>query len=344
MTAQQLAVHVPFSDTSLQMGTSVGGPGASLTTAGDVLLDSVGVMDIQSKSTFMAQTAATLSMLSASVQKIHSQGKVELYAGGGKAPAQCGLSSPTAPVDAGPPGATMEKITGVACAALGVTSASFGIKDAWAAGAITGKVIAGAVMGVAALGAGKAVAAAAGAGGGGGADIEERASAGIKMVAGKKISGLAPKMIGSQTPGKFEVKALLVTDFTTVLFTNFALAKFEVKALDAFKTTSLTFELEGDASTEISTKDFKGKAARIHMNGATTVTKQVEVKGKTYLRREFKVREAATMTGELLVKEKTAVKGNLTVKKDVTISGDLTLERNLKAKQVEWKSRVTFGV
>ena len=39
MTAQLLSVEVPFSSTTLKLGSSVGGPGASLQTAGVVLLD-----------------------------------------------------------------------------------------------------------------------------------------------------------------------------------------------------------------------------------------------------------------------------------------------------------------
>ena len=114
MTAQLLSVEVPFSGTALKLGSSVGGPGVSLATGGDVLVDSVGVMDIQSKAAFVAQTAAAMSMLSAAVQKIHSQGKVEMFAGGGKAPSACGPGGPVTPADAGPPGATAEKVTAIA--------------------------------------------------------------------------------------------------------------------------------------------------------------------------------------------------------------------------------------
>lgn len=344
MTAQLLSVKVPFSTTELQMGSSVGGPGVSLCTESDVLVDSVGVMDIQSKGTFMAQTNATMSMLSASVQKIHSQGKVEIWAGGGKAPAACGLSAPATPADAGPPGATVEKTTGVACAALSVTSASFGISDTFS-GSIPAYAVSVGVLGVASHGAFSSIGAAAGVVIGGGApDIEERASANIKMVAGKKISGLAPQIISSKTLGKYEVKALLVTDFTTLLFTNFALAKFEVKALDAFKTTSRSFEVDGSASIDIETKDFKGKSAKIVMNGITKVTKVMGVDGKTELADDMLVDRNAMMTGALFVKGNTEVKGTLTVSKNTTVKSTKTVDGKLKTDTLEFKSRVTFGL
>lgn len=350
MTAQLLSVEVPFSSTALKLGSSVGGPGASLQTAGDVLLDSVGVMDIQSKGAFVGQTSAAMSMLSASVQKIHSQAKVELFAGGGISPSSCGPSGPVTAPDAGPPGATSEKVTGVACAALGATSAGYGIKDAFspnlaiAAPGVKDKVIAVGVAAIATGVSGQAGAAAAGVGGGGGPDIEERAASNIKMVAGKKISGVAPAMIGSKTLGKFEVKALLVTDFTTVLFTNFALAKFEVKSLDAFKTASGAFEVEADASVEIKTKDFKGKAPLVTMDGHTKVTKVADVKGKTTLKDDFDVERNALMTGKLTVKKKVEVKGTLTVKKKTKVTSTTTVDGDVKTKTVTFKSRVTLGL
>ncbi len=343
MTAQQFAVQVPFSNTGLQLGTSVGGPGASLTSNGDVLVDSVGVMDVQSKGSFLAQTNATLAMLSAATQKVHSQGKVEVFAGGGRGPSACGLAAPNTPSDSGAPASASEKVTDLACAALGAVSAGYGIRDAWAAGGTGGKVIAVGVAGVAALGAGAAVAKAAGHAGGG-ADIVERASANIKMVAGKKISGLAPAMISAKTPGKYEVKALLVTDFTTTLFTNFALAKFEVKALDAFKTTSTMFDVIAEVETSIKTKDFKGKAALISMDGATTVTKTATVKGATHLHADLEVKRNALLTGALQVDGKTTVKGTLTARKNTRVESTMTVDGNVQTKTQEWKSRVTFGV
>ncbi|MBK6530924.1 MAG: hypothetical protein IPF99_15315 [Deltaproteobacteria bacterium] len=344
MTAQLLSVKVPFSTTELQMGSSVGGPGVSLCTESDVLLDSVGVMDIQSKGTFMAQTNATMAMLSASVQKIHSQGKVEIWAGGGKAPASCGLSAPAAPTDAGPPGATVEKTTGLACSALSLTSANFGLSDTFS-GSIPAYAVSVGVYGVAAHGALTSIAAATGMDIGGGApDIEERASANIKMVAGKKISGLAPQIISSKTLGKYEVKALLVTDFTTLLFTNFALAKFEVKALDAFKTTSRSFEVDGSATIDIETKDFKGKSKTIVMNGITKVTKVMGVDGKTELADDMLVDRNALMTGALFVIGNTEVKGTLTVSKNTTVKSTQTVDGKVKTDTLEFKSRVTFGL
>ena len=347
MTAQLLSVQVPFTETGLQMGSSVGGPGVSLATAGDVLIDSVGVMDIQSMGAFVGQTSAAMSMLSASVQKIHSQGKVEIFAGGGKAPSACGPSGPATPPDAGPPGATGENITGMACAALSGISAGFGLDDAFtprlaiAAPGLVAQVPAEVEEGVALFDAGAAVAAA---GGGGGPDIEERASGNIKMVAGKKISGVAPAIISSKTPGKFEVKALAVTDFTTVLFTNFALAKCEVKALDAFKTTSAIFEIEADVAVEIKTKNFKGKAKLITMDGHTKVTESMEVMGMTTCNADLHVERDAKLTGKLNVTGKTEVKGTLTVKKNTKVTSTATIDGDVKTDTAEFKSSVTFGV
>lgn len=350
MTAQLLSVHVPFTSTNLQLGSSVGGPGVSLATAADVLVDSVGVMDIQSKGAFVGQTSAAMALLSASAQKIHSQGKVEMFAGGGKSPAACGPGGPVTPADAGPPGATTEKVTGVACAVLSATSAGYGLQDAFSpqltieAPGLAAQVPAVGVALLATAVSGMAGAAAGGAGGGsGGTDIEERASSNITMVAGKKISGIAPGIISYKTLGKWEVKALLVTDFTTTLFTNFALAKFEVKALDAFKTTSATFEVEADAAVNIETKDFKGKAAIVTMDGDTKVTKIMDVMGKTTCKDALTVGKKTTMTGKLIVKRKTEIKGKLTVQ-CTEVKGNVTVKGDFKADKVEFKAPTIFGM
>lgn len=350
MTAQLLSVEVPFSSTGLKLGSSVGGPGASLATAGSVLFDSVGVMDIQSQGAFVGQTSAALSMLSAAEQMIHSQAKVELFAGGGISPTSCGPSGPVTAPDAGPPGATTEKVTGLVCAALSATSAGYDLKDAFApnlaieAPTATAKAIGVGVAGIAAFGGFSAVKAAAGGGGGGGPDIEERSATNIKMIAGKKIAGVAPAMISHKTPGLYEVKALLVTDFTTTLFSNFALAKFEVKSLDAFKTTSTKFEVEADAAVVIDTKDFKGKAKLITMDGHTKVTKVTEVKEKTTLKDDVQVDRNALLKGKLFVKGKTEVKGTLTVSRNTKIKQNTTVDGDVKTKVLEFKSRVTLGL
>jgi len=323
----------------------------SLATAGDVLVDSVGVMDIQSLGAFVGQTSAALSMLSASLQKIHTQAGVELFAGGGKSPSSCGPGGPVTAPDAGPPGAAMEKVTGLACAALSVTSASYGLKDAFGpdlfinAPGLKEKAIAVGIAGIAAFGTKGAVSAAAGGGGGGGGtDIVERASANIKMIAGKKISGIAPAMISHKTPGLWEVKALLVTDFTTTLFSNFALAKFEVKALDTFKTTSTHFEVEADATVDIKTAKFKGKSNTITMDGHTKVTKVTDVKGKTTWKDDVDVERNALLRGKLTVLKKTEIIGTVTVKKKTTIKSNTTVDGDVKTKTVVFKSRVTLGL
>jgi len=362
MTAQRLSIHVPFSNTLLQMGDSVGGPGVSLSTANDVLLDCVGVMDVQSKGQFVAQTNAVLMMLSAATQKIHSQGKVEVYAGGGKNPGPCGTGSPAGAPETGAPGAVTEKVTGLACAALSGVSASYGVSDAKEAG--TGMAIALGVAGIAAAGGVGAVAKvfmspktkpppgethgvvanAIRIAFGGGADIEERASANIKMVAGKKISGIAPLMITAKTLGKYEVKALLVTDFTTTLFSNFALAKFEVKALDVFKTTSIMFDVQGDVATNINTLKFTGKSEAITMNGVTHVTGTMDVTDKTTCDADLLVERNAMLKGKIKVHGYTRIKGKLTVKRDVMVKSNITVDGDTKTEKLELKSSVTFGL
>ena len=344
MTSQLLSVHVPFSSTDFQMGSAVGGPGASLQTAEDVLVDSVGVMAIQSKAAFVGQTSAALAMRSASIQKVHSQAKVEIYAGGGIAPSSSGPGGPVKAPDAGPPGATMEKATGVACAALGIVSAGYGIKDACAPGEGVGsKIIALGVSGVAFGSFGLAIGAAAGAGGAASGDIEERASANIKQVAGKKISGIAPAMISSKTPGKFEVKALLVTDFTTTLFSNFALAKLEVKSLVWFKTISSVFTVKALDKVELKTVLFTGKAAKIKMDGDTKVTKIMNVTQKTTWKDDVKVEKDTLMHDKLTVSGDTEVKGKLTVKSKSKVVKNFTADDDVKTDTIECKDRVTLG-
>ena len=316
----------------------------SLATAGDVLLDCVGVMDIQSKSAFVGQTNAALSMLSASIQKIHSQGKIEMFAGGGLGPSACGMSGPSAPADAGPPGAAMENVTSKVCAALSATSAGFGFRDSLAVPGIASKIPAVIVAGIAGYGV-KGAFGALSSGGppSGPKDLEQRAKMNVKMVAGKKISGLAPQMISSKTLGKFEVKSLLVTDFTTVLFSNFALAKFEVKSLVWFKTTSLAFEVEGTTSVEITTPEFTGQAKIIKMKGDTKVEKIMDVLGKTKCKNKLTVEHDTLMHDKLTVSLDTEVKGTLEVKMDGKVKDTTTVAKDVKTKSVFFKAKVILG-
>lgn len=393
MAKQRLSVVVPFSGTEMQLGDSVGGPGASLVTAQAVLIDSVGVMDIQSKGHFTGQTNASMLMLSGADQKMHSGGKVEVYAGGGNNPGDCAAGAPASAPDSGKPGAAAEVITNTACAGLSgvkawqdlgaaVTAGSESMKSMAEAGAAAMTIIKGlSDLGKAALGpfatnkevsqagggfeaASGAVGALAGAlkgdfgavasgissmitggataGGGAAADIEERASGSIKMVAGKKISGIAPLGIDFKTPGKFQVKALLVTDFTTVTFSNYALAKFEVKSLYQIKTTSAQFEVDVKGAATVTTKNFTGKAVRITQDGVTHVRKKLLVTGNVSLADELTVYEDVTLKAKLLVKGATHIHGTLTVEQDVTVKSNLSSNRKVKTKDFVAKSSVTF--
>lgn len=393
MAKQRLSVVVPFSGTAMQLGDSVGGPGASLVTAKAVLIDSVGVMDIQSKGHFTGQTNASMLMLSGADQKVHSGGKVEVYAGGGNNPDDCGAGAPAAAPDSGKPGAASEVITNTACAGLSgvkawqdlgaaVTAGSESMKTMAEAGAAAMTIIkgladlskaaagpfasekmasqlgggfeaaaggAGAIagalkgdFGAVASGISSMITGGATAAGGAAADIEERASGSIKMIAGKKISGIAPLGIDFKTPGKFQVKALLVTDFTTVTFSNYALAKFEVKSLYQIKTTSAQFEVDAKGAATVSTKKFTGKAARITQDGVTHVKKKLEVTGNVSLADELTVYKDVTLKAKLLVKGATHIHGKFTVEQDVTVKSNVSSNKKVKTKDFVAKSRVTF--
>ena len=393
MAKQRLSVVVPFSGSALQLGASVGGPGASLVTAKAVLVDSVGVMDIQSKGHFTGQTNAMMLMLSGAAQKVHSGGKVEVYAGGGNNPDDCSTGSPAGAPDSGKPGAAAEIATNVACAGLSGVKAWQDLGAAASAGsgsmssmAEAGSAAMAVVKGLADLGkaaagpfatekAGsqvggvfEAMGGAAGtigsalkgdwggvasgvssmvtgsvsAAGGSAPDIEERATANIKMIAGKKISGLAPLGIDFKTPGKFEVKALLVTDFTTVTFSNYALAKFEVKSLYQIKTTSARFEVDVKTAAKISTEDFIGKAKLITQDGVTHVKKTLEVAGNVSLADELIVYKDAKLNAKLKVKGETHIHGKFTVEQDVTVKSNVSSNKQVKTKDFVAKSRVTF--
>ena len=116
-TSQAYNVTVPFSGTTMCFGPAAGGPGASLTTLGQVLIDAVGTMGLQSKGNFSAQTNAAMALLSAASTQAHSQGGVEIFAGGGMAPGACGSGATATPGPNAPPAKTAEKVTEVACAA-----------------------------------------------------------------------------------------------------------------------------------------------------------------------------------------------------------------------------------
>ena len=393
MAKQRLSVVVPFSGSALQLGDSVGGPGASLVTAKAVLLDSVGVMDIQSKGHFTGQTNALMLMLSGAEQKVHSGGKVEIYAGGGNDPGDCSAGAPAAAPDSGKPGAVTEIATNAACAGLSgvkawqdlsaaVTAGSGAMETMKEAGGAAMTIIKGlADVGKAATGpfatektasvmgglfeAGSGAAGAIGgllkgdpgavfsgissmitgtssAAGGAAADIEERATANIKMIAGKKISGIAPYGIDFKTPGKFQVKALLVTDFTTITFSNYALAKFEVKSLYQIKTTSAKFEIDAKAAAKITTEKFTGKSTLITQDGVTHVKKTLAVTGDVTLKDTLTVYKDSKLNAKLTVKGEAHIFGKLTVEQDVTVKSNVSSNKKVKTKDFVAKARVTF--
>ncbi len=122
-TPQAYNVTVPYSGTTMCFGSAAGGAGASLTTLGQVLIDAVGTMGLQSKGNFSAQTNAAMALLSQASTQAHSQGKVEVFAGGGMAPGPCGSGAPASPGPNTPPAKTAEKVTEVACAAVSVAKA-----------------------------------------------------------------------------------------------------------------------------------------------------------------------------------------------------------------------------
>lgn len=392
-TAQRYSIHVPFGDVSLQLGASAAGAGASLSTIGDVFIDSVGVGDYQSKGAFLAQTNAAMTLLSGASSHVHSQGKVEVFAGGGMAPGPCGGGGPAAPADTGTPGAAAEAVTNVACNALSGVKAWKDLSSAVssansaegaaegvaaAAGVMKGmsdltkaalgptalaeknmsKVgsgfeaasgVLGVVAGVAkgdvgsvVSGLSNAITGASGAAGGG-ADIKENATGFIKMVAGKKISGVAPFGIDSKTPAKYEVKALAVVDFTTIAFSNFVLAKFEVKCIDKVATTSNTFDHGVKATVKIECgKTFTGKAPAIKHDGKVHVTKTTDVKGDSTFMKKLKVKKDATMKNTLTVDDAVSVNGKIEVLRDVTIKGAATAGAKVTTKDKVIKGRVTF--
>ncbi|MEZ4406824.1 MAG: hypothetical protein R3A52_10150 [Polyangiales bacterium] len=393
-TAQRYSVHVPFGDVSLQLGASAAGAGASLSTIGDVFIDSVGVGDYQSKGAFLAQTNAAMTLLSGASSHVHSQGKVEVFAGGGMAPGPCGGGGPAAPADTGTPGAAAEAVTNVACNALSGVKAWKDLSSAvTAAQAPTESVMAGfgaaagvmkgmsdltkAALGPTALaeknmskvgsgfeaasgvlgvvagvakgdvgsvvsGLSNVITGASGAAGGG-ADIKENATGFIKMVAGKKISGVAPFGIDSKTPAKYEVKALAVVDFATIAFSNFVLAKFEVKCIDKVATTSNTFDHAVKATVKIDCgKSFTGQAPKISQDGKVHVTKTVDVGGNTSFKAKLKVKKNTTMKDALTVKGAVTVNGKIEVFRDVTVKGTATAGAKVTTQDKVIKGRVTF--
>jgi hypothetical protein len=96
-TRQAYNVSVPYSGTSLTFGSASGGAGASLVTLGQVLVDAVATMTLQSKGAFLAQTNSGMQWLADAGIKAHTPKGVEIIAGGGSAPGPCGCGGPATP-------------------------------------------------------------------------------------------------------------------------------------------------------------------------------------------------------------------------------------------------------
>lgn len=125
-TKQAFAVGVPYSGTTLAIGSSAsaGGSGASLTTGGNALIDATGTLTAQSAASFTAQTNAAMQLLSVAGTKAHAQAKFEIFAGGGSAPGACGAGGAAGAGPSNPPATSAEAWTNVAANAVGVLKAT----------------------------------------------------------------------------------------------------------------------------------------------------------------------------------------------------------------------------
>lgn len=134
-TKQAFRVGVPFSGTTLSIGSSAsaGGSGVSLTTGGSVLVDATGSLTAQSAGSFTAQTNAMMKLLSEAGTKAHAQAKFEIFAGGGRAPGVCGKGGPAGAGPSKPPAVAAEKWTNVATGIVG------GLENLHKAGEVLGQ-------------------------------------------------------------------------------------------------------------------------------------------------------------------------------------------------------------
>ena len=125
-TAQAYRAEVPFSGSTLSLGSgaSAGGAGAAITTAENVFVGATGVLGMQSLAAFTGQTKAGMGLYSVGGTSAHSQSQFQIYAGGGTAPGDCGSGGPAGTVDKGKPAEMAEKITNGVCNSLGVVKAS----------------------------------------------------------------------------------------------------------------------------------------------------------------------------------------------------------------------------
>lgn len=362
-TAQTWAVTVPHSSGQMAFGRCAAGNGASLTTVGSALVDAVGTLTLQAKGDLTAQTNAVLTWLSQSGTQAHSQAKVEVYAGGGMAPGDCGGGIPAPSTSATMPAETTEKAVnlGLSAACLSRNAMELGAWGASGAGAVvqgadavknvlegvstaTGSTAAGGaaavaegVSGVAAMASGDLAGAAWGAGtvgsaaaggasaGGGGSDIEQRATANIKMVAGKKISAVALAGFDYKTLNKFGVTAGLVVDFTTIMWSAYCLLKWEVKSMGTVKTAETLMDIKAKKEGKMnSTASLTFKAPFIKYVGKLEVTKTAKVEKDVELKDTLLVDQAAHLKSTLRVQK------NLTIKQTLTVSSDANVAKDIK--------------
>jgi hypothetical protein len=127
-TAQNYTATVPFSDTTLKLGSSssAGGNGASLTTGGNAFVGAAGALGMQSVGAFTGQTKAAMGLYSGGGTFAHSQSRFEIYAGGGTAPGDCGSGGPAGDGGTTKPAEGAEMVTNAICNTLGVVK---GVND-----------------------------------------------------------------------------------------------------------------------------------------------------------------------------------------------------------------------
>lgn len=355
--AQTWAVTVPHASGQMAFGRCAAGNGVSLTTVGSALVDAAGTLTLQSKGALTGQTNAVLKWLSQTSTQAHSQGAVEVFAGGGMAPGDCGAGIPSPSTKSTTPADKTEMAvnlaltaaslgrnvvefrgaeSGMAKAAVGLDAAKNALEGTAAATGNEGfaKAAAGAEMlsGAASIAANPTdignVAGALGtigsgaAGAAGGSDITERATQEIKMVAGKKITAVALAGFDYKTLTKFAVTAGMVVDFTTINWAAFCLLKWEVKSLGKVKTSETTLEIEAKTT------------GKMESHGPITFkSPSIFYKGKV------NVKEEGAKTGHLSVKDTVLIIDEMWVedtsflKSKLTVENDMILKQRLKVKK-----------
>lgn len=368
-TAQTWAVTVPHSSGQMAFGRCAAGNGASLTTVGSALVDAVGTLTLQAKGDLTAQTNAVLTWLSQSGTQAHSQAKVEVFAGGGMAPGDCGGGIPAPSTSATMPAETTEKAVNLGLSAACLSRNAMELK-AWGAsgagavvqgadavknvlegvstatGSTTASGLAAGAEGVSAVasaasgdlagiawGAGTAASAAAGgaSAGGGGSDIEQRATANIKMVAGKKISAVALAGFDYKTLNKFGVTAGLVVDFTTIMWSAYCLLKWEVKSMGTVKTAETLMDIKAKKEGKMnSTASLTFKAPFIKYQGKLEVSASKKATGHLKVNGDVELRDTLQVDGTSFLKAKLHVQKDVTLKQTLTVSGNTDLAKDIK--------------